>query len=160
VPTLDEESAAIARAILDANHYMVLGTADADGHPWVSPVWFAHDDYRELFWVSRPGSRHSTNIAARTEVSIAVFDSTVPVGQGQAVYMSGVAALVPDSDLRRGMETFSAKSVVDGAGEWTEDRVRPPAEFRLYRAVVSEHWILDPTPGAGDFRVPVTPQQH
>jgi hypothetical protein len=40
-PDLD----AVARAILDANRYMTLGTADAAGHPWVSPVFFAADRY-------------------------------------------------------------------------------------------------------------------
>ena len=49
-PDLD----AVARAILDANHYMTLGTADADGRPWVSPVFFAADGYRELYWISSP----------------------------------------------------------------------------------------------------------
>ena len=32
-----EELAAIARGIVGANLYMVLGTADEDGRPWVSP---------------------------------------------------------------------------------------------------------------------------
>jgi hypothetical protein len=36
-PDLD----AVARAILDAIHDMTLGTADAAGRPWVSPVFFA-----------------------------------------------------------------------------------------------------------------------
>jgi predicted pyridoxine 5'-phosphate oxidase superfamily flavin-nucleotide-binding protein len=31
----------IARTILDAGIYVVLATADADGVPWASPVWFA-----------------------------------------------------------------------------------------------------------------------
>ena len=39
----------IARAILDAGIYVVLATADADGVPWASPVWFATEDYRELY---------------------------------------------------------------------------------------------------------------
>ena len=34
----------LARTIIDANRYMALGTAGADGHPWVSPVWFASGD--------------------------------------------------------------------------------------------------------------------
>ena len=38
----------IARAILDAGIYVVLATADADGVPWASPVWFATENYREL----------------------------------------------------------------------------------------------------------------
>ena len=36
-PDLD----AVARAILDANHYMTLGTADENGPPWVSPLYYA-----------------------------------------------------------------------------------------------------------------------
>ena len=29
--------------IIDAARYMVLATADEDGLPWASPVWFAPD---------------------------------------------------------------------------------------------------------------------
>jgi hypothetical protein len=48
------------------------------------------------------------------------------------------------------LEVFSARSVAQGLGEWRELR----APLRLYRAVVSEHWML----GEGrDERVPVTP---
>ena len=97
----------IARALIDSNRYVVLGTADAEGRPWVSPVWYAHRDYRELYWVSRPESRHSVNVSARSEVSLVVFDSTVREGDGQAVYASALAAPVPEADVARGLETFS-----------------------------------------------------
>ena len=30
-----DDLAAVARAIIDGNRYLVLGTADADGRPWV-----------------------------------------------------------------------------------------------------------------------------
>ena len=46
--TPDEKRSDQARHIIDANQYMVLGTADVAGDPWASPVWFAHDDYREF----------------------------------------------------------------------------------------------------------------
>jgi nitroimidazol reductase NimA-like FMN-containing flavoprotein (pyridoxamine 5'-phosphate oxidase superfamily) len=88
-PDLD----AVARAILDANHYMTLGTADADGHPWVSPVFFAAERYRDLYWMSSPKATHSRNLAARPELSIVVFDSQAPVGTGQAVYMAATATV-------------------------------------------------------------------
>ena len=39
-----------ARALIDANLYVTLGTADADGVPWVSPVYFATDGYAEFYW--------------------------------------------------------------------------------------------------------------
>jgi hypothetical protein len=57
----------------------------------LSPVWFASEDYRNFHWVSSPDSKHSRNLATRREVAIAIFDSSVPVGAAQAVYMKGVA---------------------------------------------------------------------
>ena len=32
---------AIAKAIIDSNLYLTLGTADEAGRPWVSPVYYA-----------------------------------------------------------------------------------------------------------------------
>ena len=85
---------ATGRSIVDDNLYMVLATADADGRPWASPVYFASEDYTELYWVSSPEVTHSRNLAARSEVSIVVFDSQTPISTGQAVYMSAVAGQV------------------------------------------------------------------
>jgi nitroimidazol reductase NimA-like FMN-containing flavoprotein (pyridoxamine 5'-phosphate oxidase superfamily) len=65
---------------------MTLATGDGDGLPWASPVWFAVGDDRVLYWVSRPTSVHSQNIAARTDVSLVVFDTNARVGEAQAVY--------------------------------------------------------------------------
>ncbi len=135
----------IARGIIDANAYMTLATADEAGCPWVSPVWYAHAGYREFFWVSSPEAKHSRNLAARPRVSVVIFDSRAPVGEGQAVYVSALAGEVEDADLDRGMEIFSRASVAGGAPEWTREEVRPPALHRLYRASASEHWVLDPS---------------
>jgi hypothetical protein len=81
----------VAREILDTVVYMTLGTADAAGRPWVSPVFFAADGYRNLYWISAPQATHSRNLAERPEASIVVFDSQAPVGTGQAVYMAVTA---------------------------------------------------------------------
>ena len=141
--TDDQELVAIARAIVDSNSYMTLGTADADGLPWASPVWYAPEAYGELFWLSSPEARHSRNLAARPELSIVIFDSTVRIGTGQAVYMSAIAAQPEGADLDRGLELFSRHSVARGGREWTHENVGRAA-LRLYRARVLAHWVLDP----------------
>jgi predicted pyridoxine 5'-phosphate oxidase superfamily flavin-nucleotide-binding protein len=41
----------MARGIIESNRYMVLGTADEGGVPWVTPVWFAQSEYRRFIWV-------------------------------------------------------------------------------------------------------------
>ena len=147
----------IARAILDAGIYVVLATADADGVPWASPVWFANEDYRELYWVSYPGARHSQNIAVRPQIAMVVFDSTVPAGTGQGVYMTATAEQVTDlAAIEHGMGVFSRESVRQEGEEWRPDRVTGEARLRLYRANVREYSILDPDVPF-DVRVDVRP---
>jgi hypothetical protein len=131
------------REIVDSGLDMVLGTAGTDGRPWVSPVWYAPEGYREFFWVSSPDVEHSRNIAVRREISIVVFDSRQPINTGQAVYMTAVAQQLSDDEQKRGIEIFSRRSQQQGARPWTLDDVRPPAPLRLYRATVDQQWMLD-----------------
>jgi uncharacterized protein YhbP (UPF0306 family) len=147
------EVADVARAVIDANRYMVLGTADESGHPWVSPVWFASEDYRNFHWLSSPDAKHSRNLAGRPEVAIAIFDSSVPVGGAQAVYMKGVAKELTGSELEQGLEVYDRVSRQDVGRGFSLDDVQGSALFRLYRATVAEHWVLipgrDPDRGSG-----------
>jgi hypothetical protein len=138
-----------ADEILAANRYMTLSTADASGRPWASPVYFAYEA-SEVFWVSYPHRQHSRNIAARPEVAIVVFDSTVPIGGAEAVYMEARAEQPAGADRERGIAVFSERSVAHGAGAWGLADVEREDGIRLYRAVVSERWLL----GEGDHRVP------
>jgi hypothetical protein len=149
----DQDAGAVARAVMDANRYMPLGTADERGTPWVSPVWFARADYGELFWVSSAQARHSRNLAARPQVSIVVFDSQVPVGSAAAVYMLAVAQELTGAALERGLDVFAHGSAAQGLRAWTVADVTAPARHRLYRAAVTEHWVLGP----GDERLGVAP---
>jgi Pyridoxamine 5'-phosphate oxidase len=74
----EQDLASVARDIIDSNAYMTLATADENGRPWASPVWYAH-----FYWVSSPEARHSRNLAARSEVGVVIFDSQAPVDTGQ-----------------------------------------------------------------------------
>jgi pyridoxine/pyridoxamine 5'-phosphate oxidase len=137
------DPAALAREIMDANQYMTLATADGDGRPWATPVWFAHQGYTDLFWVSRPDARHSRNLAVRPEVGIVIFDSTVPAGSGQAVYVEALAGELEEAGREQGIAIFSRRSEAQGAGRWGVADVSGPAPLRLYRARASAHFVLD-----------------
>lgn len=149
--TADESPASSARRIIDANSYLTLATADADGRPWATPVWFAERDLREFVWVSRTERRHSHNVAQRREVALVVFDSTTPVGSATAVYVEAVAAPVPDDELGDALAVFNAKSEASGLPTWGEEKVTRDAPHRLYRATASQVWVLD----EDEHRVPV-----
>jgi quercetin dioxygenase-like cupin family protein/nitroimidazol reductase NimA-like FMN-containing flavoprotein (pyridoxamine 5'-phosphate oxidase superfamily) len=139
-PTQEQDRGAIARSIVDANRFMALGTSDASGTPWVSPVWYAPLSYREYVWVSRPGTKHSRNVAERPQVAIAIYDSHRP-GGWSAVYMAGIAEELEDVDAA--LEAFNRRSEVQGLRAWSRAEVVPPGEFRLYRATVNEQFVLD-----------------
>jgi pyridoxamine 5'-phosphate oxidase-like protein len=143
-----------ARAIIDANLYMVLATADATGRLWSSPVYFAHDGYAEFLWVSTPEAAHSRNIAARSQVGIVIFDSHAAIGTGQGVYMSAIAEEVGGDGLTRGIETFSQRSIAHGGAAWTVTDVQGDSGLRLYRAVAESYSMLA-RDGRPDHRVPV-----
>jgi nitroimidazol reductase NimA-like FMN-containing flavoprotein (pyridoxamine 5'-phosphate oxidase superfamily) len=147
-------AAQTVRDIIKANRYLVLATADATGQPWSTPVYFAHIDFTEFFWVSSPDVTHSRNIAVRSEVGIVVFDSQAAIDAGQGVYMSAAAKLVEGGETARGIEAFSRRSVAHRGPEWTSQDVRPGAGLRLYRATADSHWILAKD-GQPDHRIPV-----
>ncbi len=91
--------------------------------------------------------------ALRSEVAIAIFDSSVPVGGAQAVYMAGTAEELTGAELERGIEVFGRLSVADVGRTWGLEDVQAPSPFRIYRATVSEHHVLipgrDPERGTG-----------
>jgi len=154
-----------ARAIIDANLYVTLGTADAEGVPWVSPVYFATADYAEFYWVSAQDATHSRNIAQRSQVSMVIFDSQVPTYHGRAVYLSGVASELAAVELDRGIEVYPGPAT-RGASTVARADVTAPSEYRLYRATVTEAFVLCPREPrqpcplhsiATDHRAPVVP---
>ena len=133
--------------LLKASPYMVLATADADGVPWASPVWFATDDGRAFYWVSDPDTRHSRNIAVRPEIAIVIFDSTVAPYEGAAVYMEARAEQAGTD----GLDVFNRECDAQGIPRWGAERVTAPAPTRLYRALAGEQTML----GEGDKRIPL-----
>jgi nitroimidazol reductase NimA-like FMN-containing flavoprotein (pyridoxamine 5'-phosphate oxidase superfamily) len=148
----ERDFAAQGRVIIDANVYMVLGTADREGRPWVTPVYYAPASYREFLWVSKPGARHSRNLEERAEVSIVVFDPTVPIGTGQGVYMSATAGELAGDGRAEALEVYSRRTLSHGGSEWTAEDMQAPARLRLYRAVAVDQYVLD----EHDERVPVS----
>lgn len=141
----------VVGAVIEANRFMTLGTADASGTPWANPVWFATDDLRRFLWISSPETRHSRNIAARPEIAIVIYDSRTTPAERQAVYIEATARQVAEDKIGGSIGLFSRASVAQGLSEWDRSDVTEPRTFRLYEAIATHHWILGDT----DVRIPV-----
>ncbi|WP_168207367.1 pyridoxamine 5'-phosphate oxidase family protein [Microlunatus elymi] len=141
-------------------NYLVLATADDDGLPWASPVFFRMNEIGDVFWVSAPGSRHSSNIAARDAVAATVFDSTAPVGAASAAYLVGHASLVHHAGIAEGLGTLNRG--LPEPNQLDELEVTGAGKLRIFRMRVTDRWILvrgsDPrTETEVDARIPVEP---
>ena len=132
---------------MSTSRYMTIATADADGTPWVTPVWFAPDGHDGLLWVSDPRARHSRNIEARSRVAIVIYDSRVAPADAQGLYLTAEAAQVDPASIAAFSRESVARDVLGGP------RREPlgDARHRLYRATILERWELGP----GDQRIPL-----
>lgn len=138
-----EDPLRLAHALVADNAYLTLATADVDGAPWASPVWFAARDLDLFIWASKPVARHSRNIAANPRVSLVVFDSRRAPGEGSALYVEAIAEPVGEEDFEEARALYNARARERGLSEWEPARLREPARHRLYRAVAIEAFVLD-----------------
>lgn len=126
--------------LLAQHRYLVLGTADGEGRPWATPVFFAADGEHRILWVSAPESRHSRNIATRPDVAITVFDTGAPIGGAEALYLEATAGPVAD-DARTGALALLNTRLPDGRRLGPDD-VGPEGPMRLYQATITRHFVL------------------
>ncbi|SHN75327.1 pyridoxamine 5'-phosphate oxidase family protein [Cryptosporangium aurantiacum] len=125
--------------LLAAHHYLVLGTADGEGRPWATPVFYAADGDHRVVWVSAPDSRHSRNIAARPGVAITVFDSSAPIGGAEALYLQATAEAVPDDDDARGAALALLNARLPAGHQLGPEDLGP---LQPYQAVITQHYVL------------------
>ena len=122
--------AAMAREVIDGNRYLVLGTVGADGAPRVSPVYYGIDEYRDFYWVSSPEALHSVNVEERPAVNAVIYDSSVQVGHGRAVYLTGRARRVADGELAE--RSAVAFRPAMGGRAFSPAELSGAADLRLY----------------------------
>ncbi len=125
-----------AKQILEDNIYCVIASSSKDGEPWISPVFYGYDEAYNIYWISDKDSKHSDLIRNNPKVSIAIFNSQLPEGTADCVYLQANVEEINDAveaekgfktrDRRAKVEEFKVKSVeeVIGDGQW-----------RVYKAV-------------------------
>ena len=150
---------AMARRVIDGNHYMTLGTAEPDGGVRLSPVYYTPARYSDFYWVSSPEARHSRNVAERPEVEIVIYDSTARVGDGEAVYIGATVRAIPDDELDA--VSGEAFRTTAGARGFTAGELRAtPLVLYVARASSWEVHVAGRHPlnaGGVDVRMPADP---
>ena len=91
-----------ADEILRKQRFCILATSSSDGRPWVTPLFYNHDNSYLLYWESARDARHTLLIAENPNVAIVVSDMAGVRG----VYFEAVAGEVSPENLDHALETF------------------------------------------------------
>ncbi len=144
-----------AAEIIRTIRYATIATASKDGKPWNSPVAREYDEQLNIYWFSDKKNQHSENVRENEDVFIVIYDSTVPEGDGEGVYIEAKAIELSDPD-----EIVSVRRIKKGS-----DYEDNPSEFlgeairRVYKAVPYRIWVNDAEEKDGvflrDYRVEI-----
>ena len=126
-----------AKNILQNIIYATVATSDKNGQPWNSPVRYVHDDNLNIYWFSDKEGQHSKNVRENENVFIVIYDSTVPEGNGDGLYIQAKAYEVVDPK-----EVLLARQIKKGEGkEGVVDDFLGNSIRRVYKAVPEQMWV-------------------
>lgn len=128
-----------AKEILQKIMYATVATANKDGKPWNSPVAHVYDKDLNIYWFSDKEGQHSKNVRENQDVFIVIYDSTVPEGDGEGVYIE--AKVVELTNPEEILEVRKIKKGADYSGK--PDDFLGDAVRRVYKATPQRVWMND-----------------
>lgn len=117
--------------------YVTIATVCPDGQPWNSPVVGKFDGDMNLYWVSWKENRHSQNIAHDPRIFVVVYDSQVPEGQGEGLYLQMRARELAAGELAEAQKIYDASFFKH---EFGHGQFQSECPHRIYKAVPERMW--------------------
>jgi uncharacterized protein YhbP (UPF0306 family) len=100
-----------AREIIEKIEYFNIASITPEGLPWNTPVFFSYDQDLNFYWLSWKNTQHSANVENNPNVFITIYNSMVPVGSGNGVYMKGIAQeLTNPVEIATGLKCHYSRS--------------------------------------------------
>ncbi len=125
--------------IIKQIRYATLATVTPDGLPWNSPVAHEYDSDLNVYWVSDKEGQHSKNVTNNSRVFIVIYDSTVPEGDGEGVYIQASVEQVTDPD-----EILKVRRIKKGSDfEQSPDSLLGESVRYMYKATPEKVWMND-----------------
>lgn len=127
------------QALLRRIPYATIATVCPEGQPWNSPVVGRFDADMNLYWVSWKENQHSRNIAVNPRIFVVVYDSQVPEGQGEGLYLQMRAHAISDTpELEQAQQVYDLSFFKHDA---VHERFLGDCPQRIYKAVPERIWF-------------------
>ena len=140
---MSDKHAPRAREIIQRILYVTIASVSSEGKPWNSPVYSSFDSDGNFYWISSPRSQHSRNLERSGNAALVIYDSTVPEGTGEGVYIEAtVAALNDPEDVATALRSLARRSDNEQMGEHLARLIK--GDFVCaYRATPKQVWVND-----------------
>lgn len=128
-----------AKEIISKILYITIATSTKSGIPWNSPVYSAYDENYNFYWASWKENIHSKNIKGNPNVFIVIYDSTVPEGTGEGVYVKAKAyELTEEMEIKHALRYLYGRKnkQTRNVHDFLENYPR-----RVYKAVPEKFWM-------------------
>lgn len=138
-----------AKEIISNILYATVATVTPEGQPWNSPVYFSYDEAFNIYWASWTENIHSQNVRANKQAFIVIYDSTVPEGKGESVYIQATVEELSDSqEIEKVLVHYYGRKNKQPrkAEEFLGDYPR-----RIYKATPHRVWMNDGGEVNGNF---------
>jgi nitroimidazol reductase NimA-like FMN-containing flavoprotein (pyridoxamine 5'-phosphate oxidase superfamily) len=131
-----------AKEIIDQIQYVTIASVADDGMPHNTPVFSAYDEDYNFYWGTYKDSQKAKNIRANNNVFLVIYDSTVPSGTGEGVYVKATAYEVTEPDeIKRVYDLLKTRHAPAHFWEW--GAIQADGPIRLYKAVPQQAWMND-----------------
>ena len=132
---------------VEATEYCALGTVDENG-VWVNPVWFAVDDSFNVYFISKPDSRHMKNIEKDKSVSIAIYRTNYGYTDDKiGIQLQGDAVILSDTDVDEAYDIYYGRKYPDirknKRGKEVDDYKGKNAEWKFVKITPTNLYYFD-----------------
>ena len=134
------DNVTLAKGIIEKILYITIASVTPDGKPWNSPVYSAYDEKYNFYWISWTKNQHSKNINHNPNVFLSIYDSTVPEGTGEGVYVQGKAYELTDRTEIEFADELINKRVGDKGRN--ADLFLNKSPRRMYKVVPEKFWVM------------------
>lgn len=145
------DAATTRNAALDylaAHHVMTLATLSAQG-PWAAAVFYANEDF-QLYFLSKPSSRHGSNLAQDARVAAAIQEDYRDWPEIKGIQLEGRVELLCGAAADEARRLYARKFPVAGiAGRAPPAIAQALAKVAWYRLVPERLFLIDNSLGFG-----------
>lgn len=125
------EVATLVRQHLQVRKMMQLATS-VDNQPWCVTVLFVPDEQLNLYWVSKPDTRHSQEIMKNPKVAAAIPVKLATEGDKVGLSVEGEAQEVSDPEtLKKAVGLYAKRYSIEQ--KWQDDFLAGNNAHKMYK---------------------------